>query len=370
MAAAWVIRSGRNGERDAWSIVSGVSGGGWQELPDLTPYSDRESLSEAVRTAYPELSPAALANYTGQTWALRGRIKVGDLLAMPLKTTRKIAIGRVTRGYEYLANEEDPNKRHVVRVDWERTDIARSSVKQDLLYTLGSALSIFAPSKNYAIERLEQLLATGTDPGQIPFMTAVTLPGGPRPLLDDDVDDPELQPDIADVAQTQISARIAQEFAGHDLALLVTRLLEAEGFTATQSPPGADNGIDVIAGRGILGMDSPRIIVQVKSGGQVGDPVVRDLLGVLHDQGADQGLLVSWGGISRPAKESVQRQRFKLKLWDDTDVVDAVLRLYDKLPDDIQARLPLRRVWMMRSGSDGDSGYLISTGSLRVVCSA
>jgi predicted Mrr-cat superfamily restriction endonuclease len=34
---------------------------------------------------------------------------------MPLKTTSKIALGRVTGGYRYTA-EQDPNKRHVVDV--------------------------------------------------------------------------------------------------------------------------------------------------------------------------------------------------------------------------------------------------------------
>jgi restriction system protein len=53
---------------------------------------------------------------------------------MPMKTTKQIAIGRVTGGYEYLATEEDPNCRHVVRVDWQRRDLARTAVKQDLVH--------------------------------------------------------------------------------------------------------------------------------------------------------------------------------------------------------------------------------------------
>ncbi|WP_285038030.1 restriction endonuclease [Plantibacter sp. lyk4-40-MEA-4] len=354
MVAAWVIRAGKHGERDAWAIANDSSGGGWQELPDLSGCRSREDVGQIVRATYNEFGPAALANYTGQTWALRSRIKVDDILVMPLKTTKQIAIGRVTSGYHYLSEEPDPNRRHVVGVSWERTDVPRSAIKQDLLYTLGSALSIFAPTKNHAIARLQGILDNGEDPGQIPYMSAPMLAhhAGDAVMLEDDVDEPELRPDIAEVAQSQITARIAQEFAGHDLALLVAELLKAEGFVTSQSAPGADNGIDIVAGRGLLGMDSPRIIVQVKSGGQVGDPVVRDLLGVVHDQAADQGLLVAWGGLSRAAKDSVQRQRFKLRLWDDNDVVDAVLRLYPQLPEDIQARIPLRTVWMLADTSD------------------
>lgn len=124
----------------------------------------------------------------GQLWALRGRIRAGDLLAMPLKTTRRIALGRVIAPYQYRADEPDLERRHVVSVDWQRTDLPRSAVKQDLLFTLGSAMSIFSPSKNNAVERLEALLVTGTDPGHAvslgpqigPQIGAASVPARPR----------------------------------------------------------------------------------------------------------------------------------------------------------------------------------------------
>lgn len=348
MGAAWVVRSGRHGERDAWALSAGVSGGGWQEVPDLTQCSTRESVGAVLSQVFPDFSGPTLANYTGQMWALRSRISPGDLLAMPMKTTKQIALGRVTSGYQYMADEVDPDKRHVVRVQWLVMDLPRSAVKQDLLFSLGSALSIFAPSKNHAISRLEALLANGVDPGQAPFQTAVTIPGAKSTILEeDDVDEPELHTDIVEVARDRISARIAEEFAGHELTALITAILEVEGFTCTMSPPGADGGIDIVAGRGVLGMDSPRVIVQVKSGGQTGDSVVRDLSGVIHTQGADQGLLVAWGGLSKQARGTVHGQQFRMRVWVAEDVVDAVMRVYENLPEDIRSRLPLKRVWMI-----------------------
>jgi restriction system protein len=343
MSAAWVIRSGRYGERDAWALDNGVSGGGWQELPDLTPYGTREDIAEVVGRSFPEFEAAQIANYTGQLWALRGRIAVGDLMVMPLKTTKQIALGSVAAGYEYLAYESDPNKRHVVRVDWKVTDLPRSAVKQDLLYTLGSALSVFAPSKNQAVARLEALLATGTDPGA----SGLAAHGAPAGGASDDVDSPETQVDIFDAANVRISSRIQEEFSGHELSTLVAAILEADGFTCAQSPPGADRGIDIVAGMGPLGMDSPRVIVQVKSGAQISDSVVRDLVGVVHSQGADQGLIVAWGGLTKPARDTVYSQQFKLRAWTAEDVIDATLRTYDRLPQEIRARLPLTRVWIL-----------------------
>lgn len=334
MVAAWVVRAGRYGERDAWALSAGCTGGGWQEMPNLAPLGSRAAIGEVVASTYPE---PAWSNYTGQLWALRGRIEPGDLMVMPLKSTQQIALGRVTGPYEYRDFEEDLNKRHVLPVEWIRTDLPRTAVKQDLLFTLGSAMSIFAPSKHHAVQRLEQLLKNGTDPGQLAYLPPVQ----PGP---DDVDEPEDLPDVVDIASTRVEARIAEEFAGHELAALVGDLLTAEGFRCTVSPPGADGGIDVLAGRGPLGLESPRLVVQVKSGGAVDAPVVNQLNGVL---GANSdGLLVAWGGLTKPARETLKGLRFKIALWEARDVIEAVQRNYDRLPEATRARLRLRQVWV------------------------
>lgn len=345
---AWVVRSGRYGERDEWAIENGYSGGGWREVPDLTAAHSREDIDVIVAETYPSLAPGARTNFTAQLWALRGRIAPGDLLVMPMKTTREIALGRVTAGYRFL-EDQDPGYRHVVTVDWQR-QVPRSAIKQDLLYTLGSALTIFSPSRNNALARLEHVLATGEDVGSASLSTTTPVPIAPsRPASPeaDVVDEPESQPDIEVIAHDQISSKIAEEFSGHGLAHLVAALLEVEGFDVDEAPPGADGGIDITAGRGLLGLESPKLIVQVKTG-QVASEVVAQLNGLVHTHGADYGLLATWAGLSKPARDAVKHQRFRVKVWDSTDIVGAVLRNYERLPEDITERLPLRRVWMLK----------------------
>ena len=313
------------------------------------PYSTREQIGQVVADTYKGVSDSTAANFAGQLWALRGRIRAGDLMVMPMKTTRQIALGRVTGEYEYRPGDEDLNKRHVVPVDWQRVDLSRSAVKQDLLFTLGSAMSIFSPSKNNAVARLEALMATGVDPGQVVALNTQqkktidsSTPVGPL----EGVDEPELSPDIEEAARIQITSKIEEEFSGHGLATLVTALLQAEGLQCEQSPPGPDGGIDIIAGRGVLGLDD-LILVQVKSGSQIGSPVVTQLHGVMASHGAAQGLLVAWGGLSKPAKDTLKANQLRVRVWQDTDVVDAVLANYESLDGDIRGRLPLKRVWML-----------------------
>ncbi|WP_449281854.1 restriction endonuclease [Leucobacter sp.] len=344
MTEAWVVRTGRYGERDSWALQQNLGGGGWEEVPDLTECESREDIAAIVEATFAGAAPGTITNYTAQLWALRARIKPGHLMALPLKTTREIALGTVTAGYEYLADETDPARRHVVHVAWSVTDLPRVAVKQDLLYTLGSALTVFSPSRGHAFDRLKALMETRIDPGQLPFEAKPAL-SAPS---DAEVNEPEIQPDIEEAARDQIRTKISETFKGHELTVLVSAVLEAEGFVCAPSTGGADGGVDIVAGRGLLGMDSPRLIVQVKSGGQVSDQVVRDLLGAMQHVGnAEQGLLVSWDGVSGPARQSLQRERFRLRLWTAEDVVDAVLRVYPQLPEDIRADLPLRRVWML-----------------------
>jgi restriction system protein len=215
--------------------------------------------------------------------------------------------------------------------------------------------SIFAPSKNNAVERLESLLTHGTDPRQ------TLSPGAPTPgvtevqpvslvYVPESVDEPELTADIEQFAADQIAIRIAEDFAGHALATLITALLTTEGFLCTQAPPGPDGGIDITAGRGPLGLDPPLLLAQVKSGGQIGSPVVAQLQGVMSTYGADQGLLVAWGGLSKPARDALKNQQMRVRVWEASDVVDAVLRNYDRLPEDIRSQIPLKRVWMLADG--------------------
>lgn len=348
VSTAWVIRSGRYGERDEWALENSCSGGGWREVPDLTSTGSREDIQRIVDEVYAQESGGARTNAVAQLWALRGRIAVGNLLAMPMKTTREIAIGRVTSPYTFLA-ENDPAFRHVVGVEWIR-QVPRSALKQDLLYTLGSALTIFSPSRNNAAARLEHVLETGEDAGSHMLHSSPASAPAPRPVspaAPDVVDEPESQPDIDMIARDQISSRIAEEFSGHSFAHLVAELLRAEGFDTDEAPPGADGGIDITAGRGLLGLESPKLIVQVKTP-QIGSEVVAQLNGLVHTHGADYGLLATWSGLTKPARDAVKHQRFRVKVWDSTDIVEAVLRNYEKLPEDITERLPLRRVWMLK----------------------
>jgi restriction system protein len=152
---------------------------------------------------------------------------------------------------------------------------------------------------------------------------------------------------LAEVAQDEIAKRLQEDFKGHELSELVEALLTAEGFKCRNSPPGADGGVDVLAGMGPLGMDSPKLVVQVKSQtGAVSDTVLQQLNGAIHRFQADQALLVTFGGVTGPARSYLETQYFNIRVWTIDDIIQSIYMHYPVLDNEIKARLPLKQIWV------------------------
>jgi restriction system protein len=345
---AWLIRAGRKGERENFVLENACAGTGFAEVPDLTDATTRELIAAAVEAGMPDKSPKAVMNYAAQLNALRNRVAVGDLAVLPLKSAQ-IAVGKITSLYKYDATV-DPELRHTVGVNWLKTDIPRPAVMQDLLYSLGAFSTICEVRRNDAVYRLEQLALTGADPGA----RASWADTGPIEVADAQVvDTTSTEIDIAEQSRTQVMIRVREKFAGHDMEDLVAAVLTANGFSCRVVPEGPDGGIDIYAGKGPLGLDAPRLIVQVKSSPTPVDaPKVRELQGVLSSLGADQGLLVAWGGLTKPAQREVSTMAFRVRVWDSNDLLNAIFDVYDDLPEEIRAELPLRRVWTLVDEED------------------
>lgn len=351
MAAAtsrvWLVRAGRHGERVSWALDNQVAGGGFREVDDLTEAITREAVGDLVRAGFPEANANLIANYTGQLWALRERIAVGDLVVLPMRTSGQIAIGRVVGGYQYLP-DLDPERRHVRPVQWLRTDVPRTAIKQDLLYTLGAFLTICQVSRNDGAWRMTKVLESGHDPGARSAL-GKTAPIAPDVPQAGDVEaDASPAVDVERYARDRITSTVIEHYAGHKLEHLVAAVLTAEGFTCTVTKASGDGGVDVFAGRGPFGLDSPRLVVQVKSDANpVGVDVVQKLQGALANHGADQALLVAWGGINGNARALLINQHFRIRVWDADDLIDSVCRNYPQLPDELRAELPLKQVWVL-----------------------
>ena len=346
MPRFWTIRAGRSGERTEWAFTNDVVGGGWHQITDLNGFSSKEELREYLGSVY-DGSANQVANYTGQLWTMSKRIQPGGYMVLPVRSAAQIAIGRVSGPYRFVESEPDPTKRHQIPVDWLKTDIPKSQFKQDLLYQLGSALTVFEIKNNDAPYRLEQMLNGSPDPGvrgAFPSRQAVQ----PDSSEEQDTANEETAAfDIEELARDDVTRLLQQEFKGHELAVLVEELLAAEGFVCKRSAEGSDGGVDVLAGMGPLGMDSPKLVVQVKSQtSPVSDQVLQQLNGAIQRFQANQALLVTYGGVTGPAKKFLASQPFMVRVWETQDIIDAITKHYESLSGDTKARLPLKQIWV------------------------
>jgi restriction system protein len=95
-----------------------------------------------------------------------------------------------------------------------------------------------------------------------------------------------------------------------------------------------------------LDKDNPRVLVQVKTG-QASIEDFRALRGLVGSHGADQGLLVAWGGFRGTVVTEAKRDYFLIRLWDADELLGALFDVYDELPGDVKSALPLKRVWAL-----------------------
>jgi len=329
--ALWLIRSGSLGEREALNLEKGVAAIGWEKVGDLLQFHNREEILHALSRAYPEQAERTIRTWSSELWAFSRKIQLNDFVAMPLRGRGSFYLGRVIGSYGFEINFPE-NSRNTIKVHW-LDEYPRTSFPPDILRSLRSIKTVAKVNRDHVDERMEAIIS------------GVTVSLGNEAEEEIEAEEKE---NLEQYAQDQITGFINKNYKEHDLERLVAALLEAQGYAVRQSPPGPDGGVDILAGSGPLGFDQPRLAVQVKSGiTQVDVDVYRAFSGVMDTFKADHGLIVSWSGYRGTVLDEAAKNYFKIRLWDAQDLVRNVQSYYDKLPEDIQAELPLKQIWIL-----------------------
>ncbi len=263
-----------------------------------------------------------------------------DLVVVPLKTRSQIAIGEVISPYSPTFDGGVSRQ-----IKWIKSDLQRDVFRQDLLFSFGAFMTVCEISRNDALRRAEQIISSGKDPGFETGIKTVTKSAG---TANTEIEFENAAVDLAQIARDQIERRLASAFTGHDFTRLIAAILTAQGYSVHVAPAGPDKGIDTVAGQGILGLDNPRLVAQVKSGNFVTDqPTLQSLIGAVHDAQADHGLLVSWNGFTKAVEARRNELYFRVRLWGRKEIINALFDIYDKLPEDLRAELPLQRIYTL-----------------------
>ncbi|MDZ7391311.1 MAG: Mrr restriction system protein [candidate division KSB1 bacterium] len=139
-----------------------------------------------------------------------------------------------------------------------------------------------------------------------------------------------------------------ERMSPYDFQELVAGLLRAMGYHVSWvAPPGPDKGIDIIAHTDPLGIQGPRIKVQVKRrSDKTTIDGVRSLLALLGE--GDVGLFISTGGFTREAEDEARRQeKRRIILLDLNRLFDLWVEHYEKIPEVQRRLLPIRPIYFL-----------------------
>lgn len=157
-------------------------------------------------------------------------------------------------------------------------------------------------------------------------------------------DAPAIYEEADEQAWAEIERHLGQ-MPPYDFQAFVAGLLRSMGyFVPHVAPPGKDGGVDMVAFRDALGVQAPRLKVQVKRHQQsVSVEGVRAFLSTLSEN--DVGIFVNFGGFTRDAEDLARNQeRRQITLVDLDRLVGLWIDNYGRLDDDARRLMPLRPV--------------------------
>ncbi len=119
--------------------------------------------------------------------------------------------------------------------------------------------------------------------------------------------------------------REVQSMSGTEFELLTEKLLIAMGFQTETTKKSGDGGIDIIAFNKQPLLSGKYIIQCKRYSGSVGEPVIRDLYGVVNSERANKGVLITSGSFTKQAQAFAADKQLELI---DGEKLDALLTQY------------------------------------------
>jgi restriction system protein len=130
---------------------------------------------------------------------------------------------------------------------------------------------------------------------------------------------------------------------------LAAALLGGMGYhVAWVSPPGPDQGLDILAYRDPLGTEDPRIKVQVKQrpDAKTTPDGIRSFMAILG--ASDVGIYIATGGFTPEARREARNQESRRVTLIDLDrFIDLWIEHYDRVEETKRLLLPLEPVWFI-----------------------
>lgn len=296
---------------------------GWEKMGNLSELNNRTAFKEKYFKVYPESAKQSVANSAGMLYRFAQEVQIGDYIVYPSKIDRMIYLGTVESNYVYCPETYPYVQQR--KVKWLQK-LPRTAFSQGALYEIGSAMTFFS-IKNYADEFLDTLLSRGHKNSIID--------------LEEDESVAATAEDIIDNTKDFIIKELSKNLKGYDLEGFIADLLQAMGYRTFLSPHGGDSGIDITAYKDEL---PPRILVQVKSqDGDIKETTIQSLKGAMRE--GDYGLFVTLSNYTKNAYLYLDNTPI-IRGINGTELVDLILKYYDKLNEKYKKIIPLKMVYI------------------------
>jgi restriction system protein len=322
----WMVRAGEGGRLFDDFKDNSVVAISWKSVGDLSKVQSKNEVRQIVDRVYHDEKLGSRIVTSSQIARFRFDFKEGDNVITYDPESRIYQVGKIRGQYQY-----DPARKeyfHVRKVEWIGT-VPRDKLSAPTRNTLGAATTTFDTGREAETEIL-----------------SILQMGKPIGLTTQEEDQQQLEEVVKDQenrAKELIKDKVSN-LDWEDAQRLVAAILQAMGYKTRISPMGPDRGKDIVASPDGLGLNEPRIIVEVKHrSGRIGPRDVKSFITGLR--AGQKGLYVSTGGFTREAELEAERSDVPLTLIDLEQMVELIIRYYDSFDADNRLLLPLTKTY-------------------------
>lgn len=335
MQGAWVVRAGPKASYIEDFLEDGVVAVGGAAMGALSEGMTKDEILALYSATYPTDAAGTASNWASQLARFLNEISVGDAVVTYAPDQRLYFIGRISSEYLFAPKKLE-HYPHMRNVEW-KSESPRDSLSESTRNTLGAIQTLF---------RIDAAVLDELNRSARPFGEAAAA----RPaVVDEELEAATHEPNIESGSHMDADARVEDAIARidwYEMQELVAGILRAMGYRTKISPKGADHGVDIFASPDGLGLQEPRIFVEVKH--RVGTAIdagsIRSFLG--GRKAGDRCIYVSTGGFTKDARYEAERATIPLTLLTLTALRELLLEHYERLDTESRQLVPLRRVYV------------------------
>jgi restriction system protein len=327
MGKLWIVRA-LGGNLIPFFIENNLVALGWERTNDFTS-KNREYIKQELLKLYPE-SKKSIPQWTSFFENFVKNMQKDDIVLTYDSSLREYYIGKITSDYYY--NDKLHNEfNHLRDVKWEEKTISRDLISNSTKNSLGSPLTLFSLSN----DQKKEILSI---------------------LKNDNIvkNDEEKEEETKELAGQYIenSHEVLKDkiinLSPDKMEELMKEILKAMGYIAKRrgkSLTASDQGVDIFASKDGLGLEDPRIFVEVKHReGKIGSSQLRSFIG--GRKSGDRCIYLSTGGFSKDCLYEADRSNIPLSLLDIDKLADLVQDYYESFSAEGKALLPLKKIFI------------------------